>query len=199
MENREREISNQSFETKTENYVNILKPLFFPENPVENNIIHYFSSLLRVFGMEDSGWDPYAESRALLNDFNGLFSFELPQHYFPEASSTYLRLDLLLYGHIVEMDAPYDVLANLLRFQLGKGYSPIPFSDLLSKRKLKNVSVKKKIVIISALSRELGYCVGDIFTEFYDNHLRNAVAHSDYILADDSFRRFFPLPRSGRW
>ena len=47
----------------------------------------------------------------------------------------------------------------------------------------------RKIKIIKELTAEAGFIeVGEIFDDFYNNHLRNAVGHSDYILADDDFR-----------
>ena len=125
------------FDTRREHYIELLKPIFLPEDAVSNDIIRYFASLLRVLGMEDPGWDPYAQSRAMLNDINGLFSVDLPEDRFPDANATTRRLGLLLYSHIVEMDAPYEVLTNLLRFRLGKGYSPNPFFDFLTEKQKK--------------------------------------------------------------
>jgi hypothetical protein len=181
------------FNAKRDEFIDRLKPVFLPADPVKNDIICYFASLLRVLGMEDSGWDPYAESRGVLNDINAFFKLELPQEHFKEPHKTSWRLGLLLYSHIVEMDAPYEVLTNLLRFQLGKGYSLNPFFALLTEKEQKNyarhgISTGSKIKIIKQLSKELGFDAGDIFDEFYDNQLRNAIAHSDYIIADDDFR-----------
>lgn len=182
-----------SFESKRDSYIEVLKPIFLPDDPVSNDIIRYFASLLRVLGMEDRGWDPYAESRAMLNDINGFFSVDLPADRFPDPNQTTWRLGLLLHSHIVEMDAPYEVLTNLLRFRLGKGYSPNPFFDFLTKKQQKSfkktgISTGGKIDIIKRLSQEASLKVGDIFDDFYDNRLRNAIAHSDYILEDDDFR-----------
>ena len=56
------------FKSHRDRYINILEPLFLPDDPVSKDIIRYFASLLRVLGMEDKGWDPYAESRNILND-----------------------------------------------------------------------------------------------------------------------------------
>jgi hypothetical protein len=56
------------FAQKRDHYIECLKPVFQPADPISSNIIRYFASLLRVLGMEDWGWDPYAESRAVLND-----------------------------------------------------------------------------------------------------------------------------------
>jgi len=143
--------------------------------------------------MEDRGWDPYAESRAVLDDINGLFEVNLPEAIFPQPDRTTWRLGLLLYSHIVEMDAPYEVMTNLLRFQLGKGYSPNPFFAFLSNAEKKSfrkrgISTGRKIEIIKELSNEAGLEVGTIFDDFYSNQLRNAISHSDYILADEGFR-----------
>jgi hypothetical protein len=85
------------------------------------------------------------------------------------------------------------VLTNLLRFQLGKGYSPNPFFSLLSTKEQKNyrhrgISTGRKIELIKQLSSELGVDVGNIFDDFHESKLRNAIAHSDYILTDDDFR-----------
>jgi hypothetical protein len=54
--------------------------------------------------MEDKGWDPYAESRATLDDLNGLFKVKMPSKWFRKPDQTQWRLGLLLYTHIVEMD-----------------------------------------------------------------------------------------------
>jgi hypothetical protein len=82
------------------------------------------------------------------------------------------RLGLLLYAHILEMDAPYEVVTNLLRFQLGKGYSPNPYFDLITEKEKKNfaksgIRTGRKIEIIKALSKEAGLGIGNLYDEFY--------------------------------
>ncbi len=59
-------------------YVPLMAPLFFPDDPTKPDIIQLFASLLRVVGMEDKGWDPYAESRSVLTDLNALMQMKLP-------------------------------------------------------------------------------------------------------------------------
>lgn len=181
------------YEIKRDEYIETLKPIFLPADPVSNDIIRYFASLLRVLGMEDRGWDPYAESRAMLEDINGFFSVNLPNEHFKDPNLTHWRLGLMLYGHIVEMDAPYEVITNLLRFKLGKGYSPNPFFMFLSEKEQKRnrkygISISRKIEIIKHLSGEMDSKIAGIFEEFYSSKLRNAIAHSDFILTDDDFR-----------
>jgi len=180
------------FEGHRDRFIKILEPLFLPDDPVSNNIICYFASLLRVLGMEDKGWDPHAESRNILNDLNRLMKLELPEDRFPD-DWTKWRLGLLLYSHIVEMDAPYEVIMNLLRFRLKKGYSPNPYFDFLTTKEQKNFSKNgirtgRKIELIKQLSKEAGLGVGELYDEFYNSRLRNAVQHSDFILTDDDFR-----------
>lgn len=181
------------YEIKRDEYIELFKPLFLPEDPVSHDIIRYFASLLRVLGMEDHGWDPYAESRSMLNDINGFFSVPLPVEHFNDPERTHWRLGLILYSHVLEMDAPYEVITNLLRFKLGKGYSPNPFFQFLTDREKKafqknGIKTIRKIEIIKKLSDESGSGFAGIFDEFYSNKLRNAIAHADFILTDEDFR-----------
>lgn len=180
-------------EAVRQKYIDALTPLFLPEDPTTNNIVNYFASLLRVVGIEDKGWDPYLESRAILEDLNSLFQTKLPKERFSDPDLTVWRLGLLMYGHIVEMDAPYEVITNLLRFRLGKGYSPNPYFDFLNKDQRKRAQrsglyPKQKIDVIKGLSAEAGLAVGEIFDEYYNNSLRNAISHSDFIITNDEFR-----------
>ncbi len=182
------------YAAKREAYIATLRPLFLPDDPITHDIINYLASLLRVFGEEDRGWDSYAESSATIEDLNSFFKIKLPEERFPDPSTTHWRIGLLLYSHIVEMDAPYEVLTNLLRFRLGKGYHPNAFYEFLTKKERKNfnrrgISTGRKIEIIRSLSVEASLAdVGIIFNDFYNNHLRNAIGHSDYVLTEDDFR-----------
>ena len=63
-------------------YISLLTPLFFPDDPAGHDIVRYFASLLRIVGMEDKGWDPYVESRAVLEDLNALMQLDLPEDKF---------------------------------------------------------------------------------------------------------------------
>jgi hypothetical protein len=181
------------FSGHRDRYFNMLEPLFLPNDPVTNDIVRYFASLLRVLGMEDKGWDPYAESRDILNDLNRLMKVRLPKKKFQDGERTMWRLGLLLYAHIVEMDAPYEVITNLLRFRLGKGYSPNPYFDLLTEKEKRNfaksgIRTGRKIELIKALSKEAKLGIGNLYDEFYNTRLRNAIQHSDFILTDEDFR-----------
>lgn len=174
-------------------YFSIMQPLFNPNPPTDPDIIQLFASLLRVVGMEDRGWDPYAESRAVINDLYAMMQIELPADRFPDAEMTVWRLGLLFYTHIVEMNAPYEVLTNLLRYRLRKGYSPNPYYDLLTEKQKKQfrkrgLYPREKIEIIRSLGKEAGIEVASIFDEFFRKDLRNSISHSDFIFTDEEFR-----------
>jgi hypothetical protein len=186
-------MTDQEIEETRQRYLDVLGPLFLPADPVSNDIIRYFASLLRIVGMEDKGWDPYLESRAIIHDLDAILQSELPENKFPDRQLTTWRMGLLMYSHMVEMDAPYEVLTNLLRFRLGKGYSPNPYFMFLKKDEQKRVKrsgifPKQKIRIIKSLAKEANSVVGDIFDEFYDGELRNAISHADYIITGSEFR-----------
>ena len=186
-------MTEDEIEATRERYYQALKHLFLPDDPVSNDIVRYFASLLRIVGMEDKGWDPYIESRGTLEDLNAILQSEHAESIFEDKDFTMWRMGLLMYSHIVEMDAPYEVITNLLRFQLGKGYSPNPYHMFFNnkeKKQFKRLGIypKQKIKIIKQLSKEVGNPIGEIFDEFYDGNLRNAISHSDYIITDDQFR-----------
>jgi len=186
-------MTDEEIEKTRQRYIDLLQPLFLPDDPVSNDIIQYFASLLRIVGMEDKGWDPYLESRSILEDLNAILQSEHSEEIFPDKDSTMWRMGLLMYGHIVEMDAPYEVITNLLRFRLGKGYSPNPYYMFLNSSERKQfkrsgIYPHQKIKIIKILSTEARAAVGDIFDEFYNSNLRNAISHSDYILTEEQFR-----------
>lgn len=183
----------KKLEAIRDRYADVMAPLFLPDDPIGHDIIRYFSSLLRVVGAEDKGWDPYQESRAILEDLHSFMKIDLPSERFPNPDLTTFRLGLLFYNHIVEMDAPYEVLTNLLRFKLARGYSPNPFYDFLDEKQKKRFKrsglfPRQKIDIIKKLGAEAGSTIGDVIEEFYRGDLRNAISHSDFILTEDGFR-----------
>ncbi|NTZ44047.1 hypothetical protein G7A66_13355 [Altererythrobacter sp. SALINAS58] len=174
-------------------YIELLAPLFLPKDPTKPDILDYFCALLRVGGWEDGGWDPYGESRVVLNEIHELMKVELPEKHFPDHEKTIIRLGLIFYSHIVEMDAPYEVIANLLRFKLDLGYSLQPFFDFLSAKEQKQyrysgIYPSKKIEIIKKLGLEAGLDLGSMFDDFYDNGLRNAISHSSFAITDTELR-----------
>src|SRR5262245_2913043 len=91
----------------------VVEPLF--EKAKATDEFEYACSLLRPRGMLSAGWEPLAESEAILDDVTSLIAA-------PLRFETQVRLGLLAYCHAVEMSVPYDVLGNMLRVCLGDRY-----------------------------------------------------------------------------
>lgn len=161
-------------------------------------LFEFVCVLLRASGIHAAEWDPWQESRGTLDDLQRLASLDLVELGFPEPERTRVRLSLLSYCHITEMDFPYSLVANLLRLRLGKKYHVNPFRALavpMGKKKegpfreLRLPSPGKKIGYIKQLAQEAGLpAVGEAFEWVLDRAIRNAVYHSDYTLANGEFR-----------
>jgi hypothetical protein len=156
-----------------------------------DRLFEFVCALVRSGGMQDSGWDPWYESQAVIDDLRNLSGLELPPEIFPDPERTRVRLALLSYSHLTEMDIPYFLMANLLRLRLGRKYDFEPFADLakpLGKRtgptqKIMPPSPGKKIKRITELAEQAKMPeVGQALAEVYDSVVRNAVYHSDYAL-----------------
>ncbi len=178
-------------------FVQVLSPIFTPQGV---NTFAYACSLLRVGGMQDAGWDALLESQEILDDIIALTQLELPGESFKNPEKTRWRLALISYAHLTEIDAPYHILANLLRIRSSMTYVLNPF-DAISARKRKKKekfsfldrppppSPKLKIKEIKQLAERAGFPgVGNVFDDFYFPTLRHAIDHSDYILYENEFR-----------
>lgn len=190
------EMADIDVEALIDRYCHILAPLF----ERSGDPFDYVLALLRATGFEGAGWDTLPESFRMLDDLQLLTMAELPTEHFREPKHTGLRLSLLEYCHLVEMDAPYDIIANLCRVRLGMPASHCPFATE-AKVKPQNAGVKKsrkpakrlgpadKISQIISLTNRAGIpAIGAAFNDFYRAGIRNAISHSDYILYNEEFR-----------
>jgi hypothetical protein len=180
---------------KVRPFADILCPLFWDER-YDMNIDAIFDmscAMLRATGMRDTGWDSYTESIAFLSDFTALMQIELPNENFPHPESTQTRLALTAYSHMIEMNVPYELLANLLRVRLGMRYSTDPLSHLdrfnPKTKRIRRAVPRDKINEIKKLSEQASMPeVGTALDGIYSNTIRNAVAHSDYAVHNGSLR-----------
>jgi hypothetical protein len=177
-----------------EEYLNLLTPLFSQHERVDTT--EYVLALIRAGGMQDAGWDPLEESRAFVNDLAGLIQSDDPAGRFTDPETTSWRLALVAYAHLVEMDAPYDMLANLFRVGARRKYSVQPFAEP-SPKKAKTWKLNgppppgpsKKLPKLHELAASCGMsAVTDAFNAFYSGPLRNAISHSDFVLHGKAFR-----------
>ncbi len=168
-----------------ENYMNSLFKRAFESRPFDT-----LCAILRVGGLADANWDPFEESLDAFDDFDWLINRSITER----GDRCARRIALLIYCQAIEMTAVHEMLANLLRCVIGKAYVINPFGHL-TKRKKKDFlasippSAKTKFKEIRTLSAEAGdENLPKYFDSFFNEHVRNAFAHSDYILTDTEFR-----------
>jgi hypothetical protein len=186
--------------SRMRHYADILNPLFWDDSfNLVDRMFEWACTMVRVSGLQDTGWDSYAESIEFLDDFTQLTALELPEDRFPHPGNTRARLALVAYSHMIEMSVPYELLANLLRLRLGLKYSIHPLSHLnkhrattvngVKVRRIVPASPVAKIKEIVQLSANAGIPqVGEALQGIYNSTIRNAVYHSDYAVHDDSMR-----------
>jgi hypothetical protein len=142
-------------------------------------------TLLRVRGMEDVGWDPFVETAHLVEDLMGLSVGPLRVH-------AKVRLGLLLYSHLTEVDAIYSMLANLTRVIGGERYVIDPFREATPKNRKGEPQFLSTPALVRALREMLDSAghesVAELFDWFFVPALRNAFAHADYTLHENVFR-----------
>jgi len=147
-------------------------------------------ALLRVGGMSDANWDPLEESRAAFDDYNWMLAKAGEER----GERAVRRVALLMYCQAVEMSAPQEIMANLLRCVLKRTYTVDPFIDLARRKKRDpwsylppSASMKLRRVKDLATAAKLPRMTEAIGAVF-DERIRNAFSHSDYVLTDAHFR-----------
>jgi hypothetical protein len=178
-------------------YASVLNGLFDPTPHMESHrLFEFVCTLVRAGGLELLPLDPWYESKAIIDDIRNLSLLDLPSASFPEPQKTRVRLALLAYCTLTEMDLPYMLVANLLRLRLGNKYHIDPFHDLAQRRSPKKgrsfgsivpPTTSQKLKRISELAKQAGMdAVSAAFEETHDAVIRNAVYHSDFVVHDDS-------------
>jgi len=148
----------------------------------------YACALLRIKGMEDAGWDPLAETRNIFADLTNLF-------HGPLLPYTRLRLALLLYCHLIEVKAIYEILENMLRTIEGNKVSVNPFLHLYGGPKKAILinktppSAKQVINCVMKHAQKIGETkLLKLLDWMFCDAIRNAFFHSDYIIYKDELR-----------
>jgi hypothetical protein len=147
-------------------------------------------AVLRVSGMQDADWDPFEESVEAFEDYNALL--RLDESVLSKVG--HWRIGLLMYCQALEMTAPQEFLANLLRALNGKKYHLKPFG-FLGRMKKKQAfswippSAPVKYRELKKLAKEAGrdpLC--KYIDQFFNEDIRNAFSHSDYVISPEHFR-----------
>ncbi|MFA5554547.1 MAG: hypothetical protein WCZ89_06930 [Phycisphaerae bacterium] len=177
-----------SFEKQIHDYISYLDTLFgraYKSNPLE-----LLFAILRVGYLVDQDWDPFEESQRAFKELNWLM--EKADKELSDIASS--RIALLMYCQVVEMTVPHILLANSLNIIAGKPYVMDPFFDLSHQRKkgfLNRIpaSATVKMHRIKKLAKEVQELkLIETIESFFDDRVRNAFSHSDYIFTKDYFR-----------
>jgi hypothetical protein len=185
------------FANRQRHYADILNALFdATPHMTSMRLFEFVCTLVRTGGLELGNFDPWYESKAIVDDLTALARIELPTEQFPEPDKTRIRLALLSYCTLTEMDLPYVLIANLLRLRAGQKYQIDPFRDLWQRRPAKQDSpfgtripptTSQKLRRITELANAATIStVSDALKGVHDSAIRNAVFHSDFTLNDES-------------
>ena len=102
---------------KTLKYINIsssMEDLF--QSAKNKDEFEYASTLLRIRGEEDFGWDTLVESHTLIKQLLAIASTPLVSHL-------QQRIFLMIYCHAVEINDLYNIIGNMLRVADGNRFS----------------------------------------------------------------------------
>jgi len=153
----------------------VLETLFARARAIDE--FEYASTLANLTGLKGAGWFAETESQVLVRDLMTLQA-ALTDNY------TKLRIGLLVYTHIIEMDIGYHLVGNMLRVCRGDRYSMLPFVTKTGDALIYPV---QKIAKITAWSRRLELDAVSKLFAFYSNQIRNAFVHANYQLFADRF------------
>lgn len=148
----------------------------------------FICTMLRVSGIHFGHWDPLEESKEAFEDLRALLK-ESAASGTPKSS---LRIGLLMYCHAVEMSAVHEMLMNLLRCRNGQPFIIKPFRALVIQKKKGNAIIPSAAKKFSELKKfalstgepHLASCIDG----FFDDRIRNSFSHSDYCIAENSYR-----------
>ena len=173
---------------KREEYADYLVPLLlktFTKNPFDT-----ICTVLRVSGLQDAKWDPFEESLDSFKDYNWL----LKQAKEGPTQNCLWRVGLLMYCQAIEMTAPHEVLANIFRSLGGGKYHIKPLMHLNRKSKKDPFasippSATTKLNYLKKLAKNCGEeKFIELIDSFFNDKIRNAFSHSDYVITDSYFR-----------
>lgn len=147
-------------------------------------------TLLRVSGMQGADWDPLEESEEAFQDYNWYLKAESDDL----SDKSRWRIGLLMYCQAVEMSAVHTMLANILRLLLDQPYHMNPLGQLGrpdKKRRFRwfppSATTKWRKIKNMAVEAERADLV-QLIAAVYNDGIRNAFSHSDYIITDTYLR-----------
>jgi hypothetical protein len=179
--------SGHDMEESFRGHAEYLEKLFF--KALSQRPFDTLCTVLRVGGMTDANWDAMEESIRAFEDCNWLL-----EKASERSEECALRLNLLMYCQAIEMTAAHEILMNLLRCCAGEPYLIEPFFHLRRVKKndfMRYVppSAKAKITEIKKTAQSIKETkLVEIIDGFFNDGIRNAFSHSDYIIEKGNLR-----------
>lgn len=171
-----------SYREALSRHLNALDPIFSRARAACE--FEFILSLLRVRGMSDGGWDPYQTTIRAIPKIEAACR--------QADSETQKHIALWVYGHILEADEPYELLANLVRVAGGGRFHGTCFPSKDGRRP----GPGKKIRGLQQMAADHGLTGAfDPLADTWDRNLRNAAFHADYTITKDSLRILDPPTR----
>jgi hypothetical protein len=174
---------NQGFYKKAER---ALRELF--ENAKATHELHFAMALMpEMRGMQDAGWNTAEDAARAYDDFSKhLASLKASDPIHP-------RIVLAFYLSMAEGAGFYEIPKKMLLTTEGKGNNITPFKKLVKLHRQTGAAIEPNAnAIMKDLmghSWLLGFTqLSEVFRDAFDPDVRNAVAHSNYILAPDGMR-----------
>ncbi|MBC8283875.1 MAG: hypothetical protein H8E32_08690 [Nitrospinae bacterium] len=143
-------------------------------------------TLLRVDATEDLDWELYEDSRKAFEEGQGLNNIRAND-------PLEKRGELTLYCHKVEMTAPHEMLANILRILAYKDYLVKPFGCLGRPKSGLSFSwvgptTQEKFSELKRQAKAVGEVkLSECIDQFFDESLRSAISNSEYEFQDEFF------------
>lgn len=138
-------------------------------------------------GMQDAGWSTVATAHEVFHELKVLGSKGEP------LTRAELRQVLCLYAHLAEAGGVYEGLLNTMRIAQLKPYNLWPFQDLVRVRKEPRAVIgpnaNRMFRRLAEVATEIGMTgLARLLEITFRDDIRNAIAHADYILAQEGLR-----------
>jgi hypothetical protein len=150
--------------------------------------LHFAMSLMpELRGAQDAGWNTAEEAVRAYDQY-----FELVRSL-DKDQLVRARLILAFYLHVAEGAGFYEMPKKMMLTIEGNGNNIYPFQNLVKKHQETGATIAPNanqiMKNLMGHASELGLNnLSDVFRDAFDADVRNAIAHSDYILAPDGMR-----------
>jgi hypothetical protein len=174
---------NQQFYDKA---IRALRELF--EKAKAAHELHFAMAMMPEFrGSQDAGWSTAEEAVHAYDQFTGLIKS------MSKDDIVRLRVILAFYLQVAEGSGFYEIPKKMMLTIGGRGNNLFPFASLVKRHEKTGRAIDPNANLIMrdlmGHAYELGLTeLSEVFDEAFDSDVRNAVAHADYIIAQDGLR-----------